>query len=493
MFKHRWMIALLVSLLAVPSAWTAENPGDWNQPGKKWSRGPVRCLITPDEQKELKGLKTDEEIAKFVKEFWARRDPTPDTPANEFLDFFTKRVEEADKKFIQTTDSGAISDRGQVFLLLGPPTRIEPHRDGAQQEWIYENVPNMTPSSFSVLFGAVGAGIFKLLGRKEVDQIVDANEFLRGLGEKAKQVFAPAPTVAAALPSASESAPPPEVATEESKILDSVAGSELLPSAIPVQIHTDLYEATKGDSFAAVTLGVPRTDAGAGTLVGFARFLPDAPDVKPVTLAAADSFSPADPENSDPASPVLVYQGGVGLHPGHYTLLAGVRDPASGKVGVVRQPLEVPKYEGNLVLSTVTLARKLEKSAPPAAAEGKKPAFFLGTFRVIPSLDGVFKQGSDLAWYYQIYNATPDPATGQLNLTIEYNFLLKQKGEYRPVTSAQVERNRSSQIGAFSFQLVKPTASQKGWVEGDYKVTIKVTDEVTKSSTSAELPFKIVP
>ena len=161
----------------------------------------------------------------------------------------------------------------------------------------------------------------------------------------------------------------------------------------------------------------------------------------------------------------------------------------------MKLPLDVPKYEGGtLTLSTVTLVRKLEgPKAPPAVGEGKKPPFFLGSFRVVPSLDGVFRQGSELAWYYQIYNAVPEPATGRPNLTIEYNFLLKQKGEFRPVTAPVIERNRPSQIGAFSFQLIKSTPTQKGWVEGEYKVTIKVTDETTQGTVSREIPFRVVP
>jgi GWxTD domain-containing protein len=491
MFKRGAMTLLLAALLVPFSTLLADTRQEWSQPNKKWIRGPVRCLVTPDEEKQFKTLKTDEEIAQFLKDFWARRDPTPDTPANEFAEFFWQRVEQADKSFVQTTDSGAMSDRGYVFLLLGSPTRTA---TGKYQEWIYENVPNVTPSSFTIRFSAKGGNPL-LLGRKEVDELVTSNEFLRGLGEKAKEIFAPPPVVAEALPSAMEIAPPEAVVTEESKLLDSLAGNDLLPSAIPIQVRTDIYQATKGDSFVVVTLGVARSDAGTGNLVGFARFVSEAPDVAPITLAAADSFAPAEAENADPANLLLVYQGGTGLHPGRYTLLAGARDPESGKAGVVKLPLEVPKYEASqLLLSTVALLQKLEgPKAPPSVGEGKKPPFFLGSFRVVPSLDGIFKQGSEVAWYFQIYNAVPDPGTGRPSITIEYNILLKQKGEFRPVAAPVIERNRPSQIGAFSFQLIKPTAAQKGWVEGEYKVTVKVTDEVAKSSVSHEIPFRVVP
>ena len=185
----------------------------------------------------------------------------------------------------------------------------------------------------------------------------------------------------------------------------------------------------------------------------------------------------------------------VFLLAGRYTLLAGIRDPGSERMSIVRMPLDVPKYEGgNLMLSTVALVSKLQgPQAPPAVGEGKKAPFFLGSFRVVPSLDGVFRQGSEVAWYFQIYNAVPEPATGRPNLTFEYNFLLKQKGEFRPVAAPLVEPNRTSQIGAFSFQLIKPTPTTKGWVEGEYKVAIKVTDTVTRNTVSQEIFFRVVP
>src|SRR5437867_591592 len=116
---RRTMITLAAVLLLTGTLRSADSRQAGSQPTKKWIRGPVRCLLTSEEEKQFKALKTDEEISQFIKDFWARRDPTPGTPANEFEDLFWKRVDEADKRFVQTTESGAISDRGQVFLLLG--------------------------------------------------------------------------------------------------------------------------------------------------------------------------------------------------------------------------------------------------------------------------------------------------------------------------------------------------------------------------------------
>jgi len=151
-------------------------------------------------------------------------------------------------------------------------------------------------------------------------------------------------------------------------------------------------------------------------------------------------------------------------------------------------------------MSSVVLASDLKGPVtPPDLGEGKRAPFYLGSFRFVPSLDGVFHQGSHLAWYYQIYNAAPDPATGKPNLTLEYDFLLKQldkadnQWKFLPVTKPQVKPNRSSQVEAFSFELVKPVEGKSGWVAGEYQLSIKITDEVGKSTLTQPVPFTVVP
>ena len=50
---------------------------------KKWLED-VRPIILPDEEKTFKELKEKADRNEFQKIFWARRDPNPDTPQNEF-------------------------------------------------------------------------------------------------------------------------------------------------------------------------------------------------------------------------------------------------------------------------------------------------------------------------------------------------------------------------------------------------------------------------
>lgn len=57
-------------------------------------------------------------------DFWRRRDPTPDTPRNEALIDFVRRVRYAEQHF-QGFGAGWRSDMGKAYIRYGPPDQIE--------------------------------------------------------------------------------------------------------------------------------------------------------------------------------------------------------------------------------------------------------------------------------------------------------------------------------------------------------------------------------
>ena len=93
-------------------------------PGERWADGPVKVLLTADDKRQWAGLMDPASRSEFITKFWAARDPKPETPDNEFRQDFEKRVAFADKNFVQGETRGSLTDRGMVFLLLGPPTYV---------------------------------------------------------------------------------------------------------------------------------------------------------------------------------------------------------------------------------------------------------------------------------------------------------------------------------------------------------------------------------
>ncbi|HWR82861.1 MAG TPA: GWxTD domain-containing protein, partial [Candidatus Deferrimicrobium sp.] len=98
-------------------------------------------IASREEIDRLKKSKSAEERAAAFNEFWRAKDPTPETPANEFKTEFYRRVEAANKRFTRLGRAGWRSDRGRVYILYGEPDQIDDYPLNLEghpyQEWHY--------------------------------------------------------------------------------------------------------------------------------------------------------------------------------------------------------------------------------------------------------------------------------------------------------------------------------------------------------------------
>jgi GWxTD domain-containing protein len=83
--------------------------------------GYLRFFSTPSKTKPLYDAKPEERGARWT-EFLRATDPNPSTPQNEALDDYFGRIRDANAVFTTDTPRGWLSDRGMVFVTLGPPT-----------------------------------------------------------------------------------------------------------------------------------------------------------------------------------------------------------------------------------------------------------------------------------------------------------------------------------------------------------------------------------
>src|SRR5262245_54079793 len=111
-------VAALLSCALLPLARATDS---WDTPDTKWRLGPVKYLLTKEEDQEYRKLKTDEERKTYVEQFWSKRDPTPGTPENQYRDTFYQRARDAAARFTDDNGKGWQDDRGRVFIILGPP------------------------------------------------------------------------------------------------------------------------------------------------------------------------------------------------------------------------------------------------------------------------------------------------------------------------------------------------------------------------------------
>ena len=100
---------------------------------KNWLDQDVSYIITDEERKAFKALKTDEERDQFIENFWLRRDPDPDTPENEYKEQYFERIQYANEKFTSGIP-GWRTDRGRIYIMFGKPDELESHPSGGAYE-----------------------------------------------------------------------------------------------------------------------------------------------------------------------------------------------------------------------------------------------------------------------------------------------------------------------------------------------------------------------
>jgi GWxTD domain-containing protein len=149
----------------------AASPQKANLPDryKKWLEEEVVYIITPLERDVFLKLQSDRERDLFTEAFWKHRDPTADTPQNEFKTEHYRRISYANKTYGRTSGlPGWRTDRGRMYIILGEPKDVQQF-DGKQgiypaHVWFYQGKDDLgLPNGFSLVFWQErGFGDFKL-------------------------------------------------------------------------------------------------------------------------------------------------------------------------------------------------------------------------------------------------------------------------------------------------------------------------------------------
>jgi GWxTD domain-containing protein len=105
----------------------------------------ARLIMTGEEQKIFNHLPDPEARKEFIRDFWDKRDPDPDTEANEFRDEFYRRIDYSNKRFKEGRP-GWKTDRGRIYIYMGPPDKVEEFFSHGDEEvrgsiiwWVYYN------------------------------------------------------------------------------------------------------------------------------------------------------------------------------------------------------------------------------------------------------------------------------------------------------------------------------------------------------------------
>ncbi|HEY0158988.1 MAG TPA: GWxTD domain-containing protein [Thermoanaerobaculia bacterium] len=159
-----------------------------------WGASSEFMILGTEAEKEQWGrLRDDEARRAFVDKFWADRDPDPSTGVNELRVELLRRIAFADVAFVEEGDDrGSLTDRGRVFVLLGPPQRVRirpmtrresiggtPSRTldagNAVEHWVYfrEQLPRKLPhNEVEFKFVSQGGSLVRVLQHEFIPEKV---------------------------------------------------------------------------------------------------------------------------------------------------------------------------------------------------------------------------------------------------------------------------------------------------------------------------------
>jgi len=469
---------------------------------KKWVEE-VGPIITPQERAAISKLTTDEERENFIKIFWDRRDPSPDTQENEYREAYYERIAYANEHFASGIP-GWKTDRGRIYITWGKPDSVESQPSGGSYEKpSYEGSGSATTYPFETWFyrhlDGVGDGI-------EI-QFVDTTgsgeyRLARDFNEK-YITFGPPQSVDTNASYLREQDMPFNVLDRNARLFSAppIAGSRsdtilngntplLDKNPINVELQIGFFRQSENRVITTFTL---QTDNGdlqfeqTGGL-GVAR-LNIGGRITSVAGRPVENFEDSVATNATASELVniknqrSIYQKAAALPPGNYKIDVVVRDIITGNRGVVSMGFKVPKYDDR-TLSASTLVLASTMRATDARDTGNR--FVVGNTKLIPNLMGEYKPGERVGVYMQVYNAGIDQTTLRPAVDVDY-VLLKDGKEISRVKEDWSGLSDSGQ--RLTLARLLPTENLP---PGDYDVKVVVKDKVNGITIENKGTFIIV-
>lgn len=495
-----------------------------------WPEGPVRYLLSSPETRLYRNLKTDRARRGFIKQFWLRRDPDAATIENEFRFDFWERVASANQLFTRTTVPGWKTDRGRLYILMGPPDQVErqpmPNKrrtfvttvlaeDGSRithvfgkdkpgdlfqglERWTYRSRPDpRLPPHFVVAFRLTPSGDYELSSDAR-----DWTLFSDMMSESVRDVLSPPEEgltdpgkntdfldlyndVAVVMDLGSlNQVPTPD------DLLGELITSEEFFGLIPFLLQVDYYKTTGPATLTVFTIGIdpdsfpPGSAPSADDLLTVGRIEAVNQPGREILLTGKDSLVPAPREDGQG---LFLYQVVKPLPPGIYNATFGILDSRANRAGSYRERLTVPAFPATgLSLSSLSLAQKLEpmETSEPLGEEVPAAPFRLGNYQVIPKTRPRFSNGDEFGLYYQIYGAEIDPASGEPRLDVTYRFSVLQNGKFTPIGGPIRYANRSLSVQGWSFPILH-------WPVATFHLQVTVKDMISGEVAVGQTVFSI--
>jgi GWxTD domain-containing protein len=500
---------------------------------RTWLNEDVAYIITPEERQAFKQLSNDEERDQFIEQFWLRRDPTPDTPENEYKEEHYARIAYANEHFAAGIP-GWKTDRGRIYIIYGKADEIESHPSGGLynrdieegggttstypfERWRYryiEGIGNevilefvdkcmcneyklsIDPNEKDALLNVPGAGLTTAeemgLSNKS-DRITGLNNNNASMSHGINSSTGGDQFSRIEL-LAKINAPPPI----KFKDLEEVVTHKIRVNMMPFDVRTDFVRVTSDTVLTPVTIQMKNKDITfvdkdgiqRGTVNIFGRLTTISGRVAQTFEDTVQVDVPAELlsrtiENSS------VYWKALPLKPGMYKLDVVLKDVNGDRTGWYSRGIKVPEFnEDRLANSTLILADIMEKVAAKNVGTG---SFVIGQTKVRPRVEpadgkpATFKRDQRLNMWMQVYNLAMDQKTKKPDATFEYDIINQQtnKSVLHVIESTAQMGNPGEQV------TLERSMALNNLDPGLYRVTVKVHDNVSGQDITPAARFAV--
>ena len=211
-----------------------------------------------------------------------------------------------------------------------------------------------------------------------------------------------------------------------------------------------------------------------------------------------------DVKSADASQPRVLVSRALVAEAGDYDVFLAMKERATKKgspapkVTILKQPLTIPNFwTDDLTTSSVILAAKAEPLNSPLAPEQQMDnPYTLGTMRLTPSIDNKFSKAADLNVWFWVYNPAVDAAK-KPDVSVEYAFHQKT-GETEKYFNKTNPLRLNAQSLQPDFDLAAGHLLNGGqsirlapFPEGEYRLEIKVTDNLSKKTVSRDIRFTV--
>lgn len=500
---------------------------------KKWLNEDVRYIISPEELSAFKQLSNDEERDQFIEQFWLRRDPTPDTPENEYKEEHYRRIAYANEHFAAGVQ-GWRTDRGRTYIMWGPPDQIESHPSGGSYErtieegggetstypfedWRYRYLEGIGTEVNLEFVDKCMCGEYHLtIDPNEKDALLNVpNAGLtlyeqQGMASKGQRISNIGTGMANPGPAAGSTSnneftklelfakiqSPPKV---KFKDLEEVVSHKINVNLMPFEIRTDFVKVTGDTVLVPVTVQIKNKDITfvnkdgiqRGTVNIFGR-------VTGLTGRVAQTFE--DTVQVDVPTELLektmehvsLYWKAIPLRSGRYRFDVVIKDVNGDRIGTWSRGVLVPEFsEDKLASSSMILADHMEKVASKSVGSG---SFVIGETKLAyPHLDGAdgkpasFKRDQRVNLWMQVYNLQADEKTKKSSAKIEYEVvnLANNQAVVHSAESTDTMGNVGDQV------TLEKSLALNNFQPGTYRLTVKVDDNVSKQQIAPSVRFAV--